>query len=389
VKEGSGKASSHYSLFEKDFDLAKTLGQNAHRFSMEWSRIEPREGEWNEEAVRHYQKVIETLREKGLEPIVTLHHFTNPTWFLDRGGWANPALLGFFERYVRKAVESCGTGVRYWITINEPLVYLFQGYITGLWPPGEKSFDTALTVCRNMLLGHQLAYRAIHEVSRKKWDARPCVSIATHLVKYTPCGQRPLLDSLSTWLRHRFVNRFPLESLVSGFLFFPGLFFEKLLFKKSLDFIGVNYYRREHIHYAGHQFPGFFGEPCPANHHPTHTGLTEMGWEVYPYGFYEALLSLKRYRLPIMITENGLADSGDRLRWPFIQSHLLELARAMKGGVRVMGYLYWSLLDNFEWSDGFRPRFGLVEVDYRTQERKIRRSARLFAEICLKNRITI
>ncbi len=389
VKEKSQDACRQFELFRNDFDIAKSLHHNAHRLSIEWSRVEPEAGRWDEAAIGHYQEALRALRVRGLEPIVTLHHFTNPVWFSKLGGWKSDECIYHFERFANKMATTFKDQVRFWLTINEPLVYIYLGYIIGEWPPGERSPRSALKVFRNFLLAHQRAYQVIHEVYAKQAKMKPMVSFAQHIAYHTPCSPWSLRDRFSTFMRHIFFTRLPFEALMRGYLFFPGLFCEKLPLKKSLDFIGINYYTREFVHFDKLKFPEIFGDVCSLIHHRDIAKRDDMGWESYPEGLYRTLHEVKRFHLPIMITENGTCPSDDKDRWDFIRLHLALVKKAIDEGVNVMGYLYWSLLDNFEWARGFGPRFGLVEVDYATQERKIRESAKKYGEVCLTNSLNI
>ena len=380
VPEKSGEACRHFELYEKDFDLAKLLGHNAHRFSIEWSRVEPRAGEWDESALSHYRAVLESLRARGIEPIVTLHHFTNPLWLAQKGGWENPQTIQFFERYVRRMTQEFAPLVRYWNTLNEPMVYVYKGYHEGSWPPGEKSIPKAIQVVRHLAHAHVHAYRVIHEESTRK-GVEAKVSLAHHTLIFSPCHSHSLPDRFSSWLRYQLFNFSLLDAFQSGWLFFPGIFTERLPAKRSLDYIGVNYYTRDFVEFQGLGIPAIFGRVCTLLHHRRKYPRNQMGWEIYPQGLCQLFHRLKRYRLPILVTENGICVERDEQRDEFIYSHLASLAQAVKEGAPVMGYLYWSLLDNFEWAEGFVPRFGLIEVDYKTQERKVRPSALKMAEL--------
>ena len=384
VGTSSGAACNQYELYRDDINLISSLGHNAHRFSLEWSRLEPREGEWDEAAFRHYADMLSDLRQKGIEPVVTLHHFSNPQWFSDRGGWAASGNHRFFSRYARKAVQAFGSQVRFWNTINEPVVYLYHGFCTGLWPPGHKSFSEAAVVFRHLLYAHVDAYHEIHKHYESVLKTPVWVSIAKHMSVFTPCNPMRLRDRWLTFLRDWFFNHLYLQALTTGFLFFPGLFCEFLSAKSTLDFIGLNYYTR-HFVTGGGAGPTPLGADCDEKHHEGQSPeVNAMGWEVYPQGFYQVLMSLRKYRLPVIVCENGICANEDEQRQRFIRNHLGAFANAARDGLEVWGFFYWSLLDNFEWADGFKPRFGLVEVDYQSQKRTPRDSAHVLAEICRK-----
>jgi beta-glucosidase len=378
--EPSGQACDHYRLFREDFRLARSLGHTAHRFSIEWSRLEPSEGFWDEEAFRHYEQVFDALQAEGLEPVVTLHHFTNPLWFAQGGGWLTAEAVEKFNRYVKRVAERFGNRAKYWITLNEPLIYVYQSFVMGIWPPGERSFEKGIQAIRNLLHAHVAAYETLHQCSN---NPECQVSIAHHTTAFSPCRPASVLDRLSLLRRNWFINQLLFHSLDSGYLVYPGLFFEKLPAKKTLDFLGVNYYTRDFIRFTGHKGFDQFGEVCHDRHHRKEIReANSLGWEIYPEGLYEVLASLRTLRLSIFITENGVCAEEDGVRQRYIREHLSQVERAQKEGMRIGGYFYWSLVDNFEWAEGFRPRFGIVEVDYASQGRRPRPSADVLRKMC-------
>ena len=369
----SGQACRHYELFETDFDLARALGQNAHRFSLEWSRIEPAEGVWNEDALAHYAQVIQALKSRGLEPIVTLHHFTNPAWFSRRGGWVRRDSARLFARYVAHTARRLGSGVKYWLTINEPTVYAVQGYVTGEWPPCQVSaWGQAGRVFVNLARAHRLAYQELHRICP---DA--LVGFAHNAPVIVPCNPARMRDRVAAALRDLMFNR----------LFFSLIGGRPWVRTRALDFVGLNYYSRSFVQSAGWGLQALFGRTCNDPHHERGP-LSDIGWEVHPPGLKAMLERYASYDLPLLVTENGIATEDEPLRRTFMLSHLKNLAAAIEGGVNVVGYCYWSLLDNFEWALGTRPRFGLVAVDYQTQQRVPRPCASLFEGICRSNSLT-
>lgn len=378
VRETSGLASNHYRLFKEDFEIAKHLGHNAHRFSIEWSRIEPEPGRWDEEEIAHYKEVINTLKGYGIEPLVTLIHCTLPLWVADMGGFENRGVVDLFERYALKVAHEYGKDVKWWITIGEPVVCLYMGYIERVWSPGKDIGIGIVGVLRNMMEAHAAGYRAIHRAYESLEGKKPMVGLTKYIRIFRPYRRHFLPDMLAASLRDRVFNRLIIDALSEGLPFLPHL-------RRTLDFIGLDYYTRELTRFAPLKPFELFGESVPSPGAET----SDMGWEIYPEGIYLALLKLKGYNLPIIVTENGLADAGDRRRGRFIVDHLLQIHRAIEEGVDVRGYLYWSLIDNFEWHEGFWPRFGLVEVDYTTQKRRIRPSAYLYARICSANQLIL
>ncbi|MFH1995855.1 MAG: glycoside hydrolase family 1 protein [Candidatus Omnitrophota bacterium] len=385
IKEPSGLACDHYSRYKDDFAIIKNLGHTAHRFSIEWSRLEPKEGASDESAWEHYRDVIGELRSLDIEPIVTLNHFTLPNWLAEKGGWSRSLSVDLFERFAKKAVEKLGDSVSCWITINEPMVYALSSYLYGRWPPMRASFQDMAPVVINMIRGHAKAYTAMRKASAALFPGRKIsIGIAKGLNKFDPFNKRSPFDALAVFSRHRFFNHLFITSLMSGWIRFPGFGIKKLSAAKTLDFLGVNYYTRQFVRYSGSGSVKLFGEDC-GNPDPSGSMRRNfLGWEVYPEGLYLLLKDISKYRLPCIITENGICadDDGDRSR--FIEEHLDALFRAKAGGVRVFGYLYWSLLDNFEWADGYGPRFGIVDVDYKTQKRTVRKSAYFLSELMRK-----
>ncbi len=362
-KEPSDQACRHYELFREDFAIAKELGHNCHRFSIEWSRIEPQEGKFQDSEIQHYHKVIAELRNLGMEPVVTLHHFTNPLWFSQKGGWTKFKLQGYFLRFVEKMVREFSGEVKFWITINEPLVYSSHAYLLGCWPPKERSLFKTVKVTLNMAQAHIKAYSLIHKIYQDKALARPMVSIAANLQAFELCLPT-LKNKLAVYLRHKLYNLY---------------FIEVLLRKKTLDYVGVNYYSRNLVDVESWGIRHLLVDTCKHNHHPLRKN--SLGWDIYPQGLYKLLISIKKYNLPVFITENGICTEDDDLKWDYIREHLEQVYRAMEEGANVLGYIYWSLIDNFEWAEGFAPRFGLVDVDYQNQKRTIRASARKLAEV--------
>jgi beta-glucosidase len=370
----SGAACRHYELFEKDFDLARSLGHNAHRFSIEWSRVEPAEGTWNADAVEHYRHVIRALRARELEPIVTLHHFTNPGWFLRRGGWARSDSPALFERYVGHVANAFDSNVSYWVTINEPTVYAMQGYIFGEWPPClKRRWLAAARVLRNLARAHVAAYRLLH---RHLPDVK--VGFAHSAPVIVPCNPARLRDRAAAGARDAVLNR--------AFFRLVGARAEPGSARAPLDFIGLNYYTRNAVRSAGWGSGALVGRACNIAHHGNDGPRSSMGWEVFPDGLRATLDRFSRYGLPMLVTENGIATQDEQLRSEYVARHLEILGDAAAAGLDVAGYLYWSLIDNFEWAEGTAPRFGLAAVDYATQERRPRPAAWILEQACRGSR---
>lgn len=355
--ERSGDACDHYRRFREDFALARELGHSAHKLSVEWARIEPEPGVFDEAELAHYSEVVSTLRGLGVEPFVTLHHFTNPLWFADAGGWEDPASPERFAAYVRRVATELAGSVHYWVTLNEPMLVAGQGYVRGLWPPERRDVRAAFRVAANLARAHALA----HDALREACPGCP-VGVAVNTAVYVREADPQPADAMLLRALDRYTNHWFLDK-VSG----------------SCDFVGVQYYTR----FTVGQVVRDALDARPADRRPLES---DIGWEVYPEGLRQVVSrTWRRYGLPIYVTENGLADAADRVRERFIVEHLAELHRSITEGADVRGYLHWSLLDNFEWREGFGPRFGLVEVDYATQERKVRPSALVYRDICSSN----
>lgn len=347
-----GRSCDHFNLYEQDFDIIQGLSQNAHRFSIEWSRIEPEEGKYDAEALAHYQNVLRALDRRGITPFVTLWHFTLPVWLARRGGFAHAETPAIFARYCAHVAKHLSAEFPHlhFLTINEPLVFAAKGYIEGSWAPfRKKRFFTFLTVVHNLIRGHRLAYHAIKQTCP---DAK--IGIAKNNMYFHATSENPL-NKIAAFIMTRTWNRYFLHKIAD-----------------AQDFIGLNYYMHK-----------------PFGPHDNTLPKNDMGWDIFPRGLYHVLMELKRYNKPVYITENGLADSHDIQRKQFIIDHLDAAHRALSDGVDLRGYFYWSLMDNYEWAHGFGPRFGLVEISYDTCERHVRASAAAYKEICENNAIDI
>lgn len=348
----SGRACEHYARYEADFDIIRSLHLNAYRFSIEWSRVEPKEGVFDEKEITHYRDVIAALRKRNIEPFVTLWHWTLPLWLADKGGTASPDFPRHFARYAEKISLTLGADVRFWITLNEPDVQSAHSYLKGAWPPQQKSIWQYLRALHHLISAHKKAYTIIKQHVP---DAQ--IGIAKHQIAFEMA--RPTL-----------INR-----LLKMFADFGWNTYFLRRIRTHQDFIGLNHYNRNIID------NGFGKNPNKIQ--------TDFGWEYWPDSIYQALMELKPYHKPIYITENGIADASDVLRRQFIPAVLAAVHHAIADGTDVRGYFYWSLLDNFEWDKGYWLRFGLVHIDYATQKRTVRESALAYGEICEKNALEI
>ncbi|MEX2150314.1 MAG: family 1 glycosylhydrolase [Steroidobacteraceae bacterium] len=362
----SGEACRHYELYDQDFELARSLGHNAHRFSIEWSRIEPERGVWDLSALEHYAAVIAALRRRGIEPVVTLHHFTNPAWFSQLGGWTHRDSPALFARYVACVAERLAADVRYWITINEPTVYVRHAYDTGDWPPCQpRAWFSGARALLNLCRAHVAAYGILH--GRRSDVMAGIAHSAPHVV---PCRARHAADRLAAWLRDFALNRLMFRLLGPR----P---------REVLDFIGLNFYARQVVRWQA-TAPGalVFGGECRDDHHGEPRVFSALGWEIHAASLPPLLRRFAGYGVPLMITENGIATSDETLRTRYLTEHLRALALALREGVPVLGYLYWTLMDNFEWTEGYGARFGLAATDFTTQQRLPRPAAQAFKTVC-------
>lgn len=365
-----GRACDHYHRFESDFDLAKQLGHNAHRLSVEWARIEPEEGKFDESAIEHYREVLKALHARNITPFVTIWHFTLPLWFSESGGFERKDSPEIFARYCAYVAERLGDLCASYSTINEALPFTSNGWRRGTWPPFKKwpgidrvgvptysnfhkmKEETGIAnifkyfrVLRRLAEAHNRAYDAI-----KKVRPEVEVGIVHHMI---------LFHSNGSWL----------NDLKAKFMNWHWTHQHLGRVYKKCDNLGLNYYLHKK-----------FGDTRIYR-------KTDMDWDVYPEGIYEALKMLWRYKKPIYITEAGVADHDDDIRADYIKTQVESTCRAIEDGVDVRGHMYWSLLDNYEWALGFEKRFGLIEIDYDTLERKIRPSAYVYKKIIEQNGI--
>lgn len=363
--------------WKEDFDRAAETGQNAHRLSVEWSRIQPAPDRWDEDALDHYRQMVQGLHERGMTPLVTLHHFSDPLWLVEQGGWESSRAIAAFERFTEKVVESLNDYVTLWTTINEPNVYTLLGYLSGDFPPGKRNPARAFQVLGNLIRGHALAYRTIHRIQPQ---AR--AGIAINYREITPGRSWFPLDRLAAKIQAENYNgAFP-NTLRDGVLKFAFSRQRIPEAKDTQDYVGLNYYTRDYCTFslarAGEGFGNRYFAP--------NADLSDTGFLANePEGFFSALTWAKSFNLPIIISENGVEDADDHMRPRYIAQHIHQLWRAVNFNWPVKGYFHWSLVDNFEWERAWTQRFGLWELDVDTQIRRKRRSADLYQEICDEN----
>lgn len=367
----------HWNRVEEDTKILKDLHVRTYRMSLEWSRIEPRAGEYSEEAIRHYREEIRLLLRSGIKPLVTLHHFSNPLWFEKLGGWRDSRNAVFFIRYVEFVVGNLGDLVTDWITFNEPNVYVVFGYLLGVFPPGVRNLPLSCEIAALLIKTHTEIYGLIHKIrTDRKFAGETKVGTAIHFRIFdaiTSKGRRT-----AAFVDYMFHELYA-EGMIAGRLMRP-LPKKNARIKEGLyaDFLGINYYTRNVVKFAldpSNYFYKFLNDDS--------LDKNDLGWDIYPEGIYRVCKRYyPKYELPVYITENGIADEKDNRRPKFIADHLAYLAKAIGEGIPVERYYHWSYLDNFEWNEGESARFGLYHCDFDTQERTARRSAELYARIC-------
>jgi beta-glucosidase len=372
----SGLACDGWNRYREDAQLMKAIDLNSYRFSVEWSKIEPNEGQFDEQALKHYEDVVDDLLANGIEPIVSLHHFTNPLWFEEKGAFLQDDSPHTFGKFCERVVQRLGSKVKIWCTLNEPSIYSVNGYITAEFPPAERDYKKAARVFRNMMLAHTVAYNMIKELQPSAQ-----VGPVIHIHHFDPYNQWNLFDVLVAKLLNQNMNECHFPYITRGLFkfFLPGVVNEVYAGKERdvFDFVGLNYYTHSYRKFqpgGNDMFPEVFKLPPEQ--------LTDMKNEVYPAGLYRAFKLIKRYTSkPIYVMENGIADKADTRRSRYIEEHLLVVNKAIADGFDIRGYQYWSLLDNFEWAKGYYMKFGLYKVDFVTQKRTLYDGSRKYAEI--------
>jgi beta-glucosidase len=414
-----------------DFDLAKSLGMNALKISLEWARIEPRIDEWDEEALAHYLDMIRAMKSRGLIPIIALNHLTLPEWVLtppsefknkvyqyflpsplrdlpigepptndpywqSLRGWENYKTVEAFIRYVKRVVEYLKNEVDYWITLGEPVASIVGGgYLAGIYPPGFfLDGNKAKDALHNLIEAHVQSYdviSVIDDVDADDDSIAKKVGISQFMVTVSPArsnmpfgmGEKQNNEAAENFCY--FINDYFLNAIIYGeedlnyletlqkSVKSSNRFVVREKWKNKVDFIGLNYYRRVHICFSrilslsSARFLGGVFQNRDRKNSPDQSTVNDLGWEIFPQGLYEILKFIKnKWNKPILITENGVADASDRLRAPFIIAHLQQVKRAIDESIDVIGYLHWSLMDNYEWIEGYRPegKFGLFYIDH-------------------------
>ncbi len=342
----AGKGVDHFHKYKGDFDIMQALGLNAFRFTVEWSRVEPELGKFDAAAINHYREYIAELHKRGIEPFLNIWHWTVPVWFAEKGGFAKRSNIKYFEEFVKKITQELLPNVTYVITLNEPNVYASFSYLTGEWPPQEKSKLKAALVYYNLIATHKRAYKII-----KKYHPRVQVGVAQQLADIQPYEQDSPSDEIMTKIMRYGWNWWWLNRI-----------------KRYQDFVGFNYYFTDYYSKWRKRSP--------------QTPVSDLGWYMEPKGILPLMRRIAKHYpgKPIFITENGVADAQDKYRKWWLRETMEALDEARKENIPVAGYLHWSLLDNFEWAYGWWPEFGLVHVDRANgMKRTVRPSAKWWA----------
>lgn len=365
--------------WREDFRRASDGNQNAHRMSVEWSRIQPAPERWDEAALDKYIEMVRTLSELNMTPLITLHHYSDPQWFVDQGGWESDKAAGYFENYVRKVVVALKDYCNLWCTLNEPNGYAMLGFIQGLFPPGKKNISLGFKVMLNLVRAHASAYHAIHQIQP---EAK--VGMANYYRSLKPKKQWSPFDRVVTHLLMNFNNIFP-DAAQYGKVNFLTMHKYVPEAKGTQDFFGIDYYTRDYVSFN-------LFNPAELFSRRSFREDAELSSTKFlanePAGMFEALRWGLKYDLPIIITENGFEDAEDRVRPKYLVEHIHQVWRAVNFNWPIKGYFHWTLVDNFEWERGWTQRFGLWELDVDTQARLKRPSADLYTEICKENGIS-
>jgi len=386
------------SFYQQDIAMAAAMGINAFRISFEWARLFPRADmtEPSPEGIAYYKAVIAEMKRNRITPFVTLYHYVSPQWFFQpdlsgKRGWERQDALIMWQRYIDAVAEHFIPDVEQWCTLNEPMVYLYGGYVQGIYPPLEKrDLGEIGAVYEALLRAHVAAYQTLHKVATGR-KAIVNVGLTTSMSSFAPLRRWATIDRLTTRLVEQTWNWEFLDAVQTGRMkvlvtgtnrTIPGL-------EGTQDYVGINYYARNYV--KGSLFhPTLFEtlERDPAANEPQ----SVMGWTNYPHGLYDILTRARvKYRKPIYVLENGTSDSAndDLARQRYLLAHVREVWLAISSGADVRSYFQWSFIDNLEWVDGFDARFGLIAVDYENNfKRTPRQSAKLYAEIIRNNGLT-
>lgn len=368
ITDGTDPATGndHWDKWQEDTDLLARMGMQLYRFSIEWARLMPEEGRLDETVVDRYRQELTALREHGIQPLLTIHHFSNPMWFEAKGAFSKRENLHYYLELVDLVIDRFGDLCSDYITINEPNVYATNSYFFGAWPPGEQNVGHTLQVMENLAYCHIMAYQRIHEKRSQMGYADTNVGCANHVRVFAPKNPNDpwhcICAKLTQWLFQDALTK----AMTLGKFPFPLRNHWHIPAGEYSDFTGVNYYSRSTVSGIGDGVR----ENCPKN---------DLGWEIYPEGIVECSRKLlKVLHRPIWVTENGTCDNDDRFRCRYLYEHLKVLTES---GLPVERYYHWCFCDNFEWVEGNSAKFGLVSVDPETKARTVKRSGHFYSEV--------
>jgi beta-glucosidase len=382
-KSNAKSAVDGWNRFREDVKLMKDLGVNSYRFSLAWNKIEPEKGNINEDALKHYDELINELKANNIEPMITLHHFTHPLWFEQLGAFEKEENIKHFVEFSKLVFVRYRDRVSLWVTINEPNVFVTSGYFNTVFPPGKSNPKLAGQVLKNMLKAHVEVYRVLKPSEGGTTNIQ--IGLATSIFQFEPARRWHLGDWAIARLSDNSFNETVLGFFRDGRIKFYVPFEIDLTYEdkdapNTLDFVGINYYS----HFA-YKFDFDFKKATQSLPVEGET-MTDMPYTIYTEGLYRAIKDVSTLKKPIFITENGISDAKDDRRETYIRQSLYAVSKAIKDGYDIRGYYYWTLLDNFEWAEGYTQKFGLYEVNLQTQERKLRNGAKVFTEIIQKSK---
>lgn len=379
----SGKTANQWELYREDIKLMKELGVNSYRFSLAWSKIQPTKESFDENALKHYDDVINALIENGIEPMITLHHFTHPQWFEEIGAFEKEENIKFFVDFSKKVFARYRDRVKYWCTFNEPNVFITSAYFNTHFPPGKHDPELAGIVFENILKAHVKVYKELKSQNPNPKSQIPMIGFVQSTFQFEPYRRWHLGDWAIARISSNLFNDTSLSFFRTGTMNYYLPFQTSRTYTdpeapNSLDFIGLNYYS----HYA-FKFDLDFRKATRSIPLEDEE-MTDMPYTIYTEGIYRAIKEVAELDKPIIITENGIADAKDDRRAKYIRESLYAVSKAIRDGYDIRGYYYWSLIDNFEWAEGYSMKFGLYEVDFKTQKRTLREGSKAYRKI-IKN----